>query len=100
MVLAGRPVTPAPCAEFRLLMAQMTVSYTHLDVYKRQLYLIPAAVLGITGPGSYSLDSLFGITLPEPVTGIVAAALAVAGVAVGMAGRRPAAEQVSEQLAA
>jgi putative oxidoreductase len=64
------------------------------------LYLIPAAVLGITGPGSYSLDSLFGITLPEPVTGIVAAALAVAGVAVGMAGRRPAAEQVSEQLAA
>ena len=64
------------------------------------LYLIPAAVLGITGPGSYSLDSLFGITLPEPVTGIVAAALPVAGVAVGMAGRRPAAEQVSEQLAA
>jgi putative oxidoreductase len=64
------------------------------------LYLIPAAVLGITGPGSYSLDSLFGITLPEPVTGIVAAALAVAGVAVGMAGRRPAVQQVSEQLAA
>jgi hypothetical protein len=59
-------------------------------------------VLGITGPGSYSLDSLFGITLPEPVVGIVAAALAVGGVAVAMVGRRPQApaEQASTQLAA
>ena len=64
------------------------------------LYLVPAAVLGITGPGAYSLDSLFGITLPEPVTGIVAAVLAVAGVAVGMAGRHPAIEEASGQLAA
>jgi putative oxidoreductase len=54
------------------------------------LYLVAAATLGMTGPGSYSLDSLFKIALPEPVTGIVAAALAVAGVAIGMAGRRPA----------
>jgi putative oxidoreductase len=53
------------------------------------LYLIAAATIGMTGPGSYSLDSLFKIALPEPVTGIVAALLAVAGVAVGMAGRRP-----------
>ena len=64
------------------------------------LYLIPAAALGITGPGSYSLNSLFGITLPEPVTGIVAAALAVGGVAVAMAGRSPAVEQPAAQLAA
>lgn len=64
------------------------------------LYLVPAAVIGITGPGSYSLDSLFNITLPEPVTGIVAAALAVAGVALGMAGRRPAIEETPAQLAA
>jgi putative oxidoreductase len=64
------------------------------------LYLIPAAVLGITGAGSYSLDSLFRITLPEPVTGIVAAALAVAGVAVAMGTRTPAVEQPSLDLAA
>jgi putative oxidoreductase len=64
------------------------------------LYLVPAAVLGITGPGSYSLDSFFGITLPEPVTGIVAAALAVAGVAVAMVGRTPAVERPSVELAA
>jgi len=38
-------------------------------------------VLNADRRGSYSLDSLFGITLPEPVTGIVAAGLAVAGVA-------------------
>jgi putative oxidoreductase len=54
------------------------------------LYLVAAASLGMTGPGSYSLDSLFKIALPEPVTGIVAAGLAVVGVAIGMAGRRPA----------
>ena len=64
------------------------------------LYLVTASVLGITGAGSYSLDSLFGITLPEPVTGLVAAGLAVAGVAVAMAGRAPAAEQRPVQLAA
>jgi putative oxidoreductase len=66
------------------------------------LYLVPASVLGITGPGTYSLDSLLGITLPEPVTGLVAAALAVAGVAFAMIGRRPAAvaEQRPAELAA
>src|SRR5580693_8103502 len=54
------------------------------------LYLVSAATIGMTGPGAYSLDSLFKIALPEPVTGIVAAGLAVIGVAVGMAARRPA----------
>jgi putative oxidoreductase len=61
------------------------------------LYLATAAAVGITGPGAYSLDSLFGISLPEPVVGLVAAGLAVAGVAVAMAGRRPAAPVVQEQ---
>jgi putative oxidoreductase len=72
------------------------------------LYLVAGATLGITGPGSYSLDSLLGITLPEPVVGIVAAVLAVGGVAVAMAGRRPAtpavetahAEQAAPRIAA
>jgi putative oxidoreductase len=66
------------------------------------LYLVAAAAVGITGPGSYSIDSLLRITLPEPVTGLVAAGLAVGGVAVAMAGRRPAApvELTTTQLAA
>lgn len=72
------------------------------------LYLVAAATLGITGPGSYSLNSLFGISLPEPVVGLVAAGLAVGGVALAMAGRRPAApvmqtaptEQATPRIAA
>ncbi len=72
------------------------------------LYLVAAAAVGITGPGSYSLDALFGITLPEPVVGLVAAALTVGGVAVAMAGRRSAApaletapaEQTTPRIAA
>jgi putative oxidoreductase len=66
------------------------------------LYLVAGAALGITGPGSYSLDSFFKITLPEPVVGIVAAALAVAGVALAMAGRRPAdaVQEPAEPIAA
>jgi putative oxidoreductase len=68
------------------------------------LYLAAAAAVGITGPGAYSLDSLFGISLPEPVVGLVAAGLAVGGVAFAMAGRRPAApvevEHATTQAAA
>jgi len=43
---------------------------------------------------------LFGITLPEPVTGIVAAGLAVAGVAFAMVRRTPAVEHAAAELAA
>ena len=65
------------------------------------LYLVAASVLGIMGSGSYSLDSLFAISLPEPVTGLATAALAVGGVAFAMAGRRTAVlEEHVAQLAA
>jgi putative oxidoreductase len=60
------------------------------------LYLVAASVVGITGPGAYSLDAAAHITLPEPVTGLVAAALAVAGVVIAMAGRRPIAKEQAE----
>lgn len=64
------------------------------------LYLVAGATLGLTGPGSYSLNSLFKIALPEPVTGIVFAAIAVLGVAVGMASCRPAPAIVSSSTEA
>jgi putative oxidoreductase len=64
------------------------------------LYLVAGATLGLTGPGSYSLDSLFKIALPEPVTGIVFAGIAVLGVAVGLASRRPAPAVVSSSTEA
>lgn len=51
-----------------------------------------AAVAGaIAGPGSYSVDSAIGLSLPEPVTGIVAAAATVLTVAAAFVTR--AAEQ-------
>jgi putative oxidoreductase len=60
------------------------------------LYVAAAASGAITGPGRYSLDSLLGISLPEPVTGIVGAALVVLGVAAAFASRpRPAASTVA-----
>jgi putative oxidoreductase len=51
------------------------------------LYLAAAVTAAITGPGRYSLDSLLGISLPEPVTGIVGAVLVVLGVAAAFASR-------------
>ena len=64
------------------------------------LYLAAAAAVAITGPGRYSLDSLFGISLPEPVTGIVGAVLVVAGVAAAFASRpRRVAQQAAQSAA-
>jgi putative oxidoreductase len=47
-----------------------------------------ALVLSLTGPGPYSLDSLLGISLPEPVTWIVLAIGLVIGVAAALVSRR------------
>lgn len=49
-----------------------------------------ALALGITGPGQYSLDNLFGIQLPEPVSLIVGLVLVVLGVVTALVSRRPA----------
>lgn len=51
------------------------------------LYLASAVAVAITGPGRYSLDSLLGMALPEPVTGVVVAALVVLGVVAAFASR-------------
>jgi putative oxidoreductase len=64
------------------------------------LYLAGAVAAGITGPGRYSLDSLFGISLPEPVTGIVGAVLVVLGVIAAFASRPRRAAQTAAQSAA
>jgi putative oxidoreductase len=49
-----------------------------------------AAGLAITGPGAYSLDSLFRLRIPEPITLIVGTVLMLAGVAVALGTRGPA----------
>jgi putative oxidoreductase len=56
----------------------------------------PLVILGgtlavaLSGPGSYSLDALWGIALPEPTTQVATLVLAVIGVAVALGTRAPA----------
>ena len=47
-----------------------------------------ALVLSLTGPGPYSLDTLLGISLPEPVAWIVLAVGLIIGVAAALSSRR------------
>lgn len=47
-----------------------------------------ALALSLTGPGSYSLDNLLRLSLPEPATWIVLAVGLILAVAAGLASRR------------
>jgi putative oxidoreductase len=51
--------------------------------------------VAVGGPGSYSLDALWGIALPEPTTQIATLVLAVLGVAVALGTRAPAPVEVA-----
>jgi putative oxidoreductase len=51
--------------------------------------LAVAVAAGIAGPGRYSLDNLFGISLPEPATGLILTVLVLLGVVVAFSSRRP-----------
>jgi len=53
--------------------------------------LTMAVAIGLTGPGSYSLDALFGLALPETLLLIVLAVAAVLVDVVGLIISRPAA---------
>jgi putative oxidoreductase len=58
--------------------------------YEFNLSILAAVVaVAIAGPGAYSLDGLFGIRPPEPVTLIVAAVLVIAGVTATLLSRSP-----------
>ena len=58
-------------------------------------YLVVAVALALTGPGAYSIDALAGISLPEPATLYVAAALAALGTVAAFATRGPVAQAAS-----
>jgi len=69
--------------------------------YEFNVSLIAGVVaIALTGPGALSLDALFGIRPPEPVTVIVAAVLVVAGVAAALVGRSPRPAEASRTQAA
>ncbi|MGI8587330.1 MAG: DoxX family protein [Chloroflexia bacterium] len=53
------------------------------------LLLIGGLAVGISGPGSYSLDALLGLALPEPITLVGGLALVLIGVVIGLATRAP-----------
>jgi len=58
--------------------------------YEFNVSLLAAVIaIALTGPGALSLDALFGIHQPEPVTVIIAAVLVIAGVAAALLGRSP-----------
>jgi putative oxidoreductase len=48
-----------------------------------------AIAIGLTGPGSYSLDALFGITFPQPLLFAILAAAALLIDLIGLAVNRP-----------
>ena len=55
------------------------------------LYATAAAALAFTGPGAYSLDRVLGLLVFTPVTACLALMAGIAGAAVNLALRRPAA---------
>jgi uncharacterized membrane protein YphA (DoxX/SURF4 family) len=58
--------------------------------------LAVAVAVGLGGPGAYSLDQLFGISVPVAYSEVIAL-VAVVGVLVGLASRRAAAVQPQTQ---
>jgi len=54
------------------------------------LIIAAAAAVAIAGPGAYSLDTVLGIHLPEPVLLIVGTLATIAGVGVALGTRAPA----------
>jgi putative oxidoreductase len=88
-----------PLAAFAIIATQfVAIALVHLPNgfwstkggYEFNLSILAAMfALAIAGPGKYSLDGLFGIAFPEPVTFIVLAILTIIGVAIALVTRTP-----------
>lgn len=82
-----------------MLMAMITVTWPRFwgsqgGLEYNLLFVIPAVVEVFTGAGTYSLDHLLGIALPEPVSFLVGLLLVIIGIGVALFTRQ------SEQAAA
>jgi putative oxidoreductase len=53
------------------------------------LFIIPAVVEGIAGPGRYSLDAILGVVLPAPASFLIGLLLVAIGLGVALATRLP-----------
>lgn len=63
------------------------------------LFIVPAVVEAISGPGHYSLDALLGLALPAPASFLIGLLLVAIGVGVALATRLPAENASSAQPA-
>lgn len=75
--------------------------FTSKGGYEFNLSLLAAvAAVALAGPGAYSLDAVFGIRFPEPVTLIVMTVLTILGVGAAVLTRSPAPVTESKPQAA
>ena len=77
-----------------MLMAAITFNWPRYwgnkgGIEYNLLYMIPAIVEGIAGPGKYSLDAALGISLPEPVTFLAGLVLVVLTIGLCLVTRSP-----------
>ncbi|HTK09269.1 MAG TPA: DoxX family protein [Ktedonobacteraceae bacterium] len=77
-----------------MLMAAITVNWprywgSKVGIEYNILFVIPSIAIGLAGPGKYSLDAAIHFALPEPAATLLGLVLAVLGVIIALATRRP-----------
>lgn len=94
MVAAGLLWPLGPVAVVAAMLMALTVHWPRFwaqdgGIEYPLVLLFAALAVGLTGPGSYALDSALSIQLPEPVSSIVGLVAAVLGVGVALVTRTP-----------
>jgi len=78
-----------------MLMAMILVTWPRFwgsqnGIEYNLLFVIPAIVEAVSGPGRYSLDALMGLMLPAPASFLVGLLLVLIGIGFALATRLPA----------
>lgn len=77
-----------------MLMAMILVTWprywgTNRGIENNLVYIIPAVVEALAGPGKFSLDALLGISFPEPLAFLIGLVLVITGIAFALITRTP-----------